>query len=79
MNYDVQNALNQKAEKFEIHDLQRENQSLKNEVRDMVGKLTRLNNENGGLREVVLRLIDTLSEREEDEMFNRLQELRHLL
>ena len=76
MNYEVQSALNQKADKFEIQDLQRENQSLKDEVRDLAGKLTRLNNETGGLREVLLRLIDTLSENMEDEMFNQLQSLR---
>lgn len=76
---DVQYALNQKADKYQIHNLERDTQILKNEIRDLEGKLTRLNNENGGLREVLMRLIDTLSEKEEDEMFNQLQNLRMLL
>jgi len=79
ISYEVQNALNRKADDWKVQNLENQIRSLETENRDLQGHFNRIKGEWEGLREVVLQLIDTLSEREEDDMFNRLQQLRHLL
>lgn len=75
LSYEVQNALHQKADKFEIHNLDSKIQSLKNEIRDLSENLRRAENYNSTLREVLVKLCDILSEMN-DELFNEFQNIR---
>ena len=77
--YEVASALRAKADKHEIYQLQRDNESLRGEIRDLTGTLNRVKQDGDGLREVVMRLIDLLSEEAQDQLFSELQSLRHLL
>jgi archaellum component FlaC len=79
LSHDVRHALHEKADNWKVQDLKNEIHSLQDKIRDLTGTVKRLSNDNSGLREVLLRLIDLLSEKEEDEMFNQLQSLWMLL
>ncbi|RLD59821.1 MAG: hypothetical protein DRI97_00030 [Bacteroidetes bacterium] len=76
MNYETESALRQKADKHELHQLQRDNESLRGEVRELENKVGRVGSNESYLREMVVRLIELLSERMEGELFSELQSLR---
>lgn len=79
INHETESALRQKADKHEIHDLQRANQSLKNDIRELTEKVERVSSNESTLREIVVNLIDFLSHDMDDGKFHELQSLRHQL
>ena len=76
MNYETESALRQKADKHEIHQLQRDNESLRGDVGRIEDRLGRVSSNENYLREIVVRLIDLLSEEARDREFSELQSLR---
>jgi predicted nucleic acid-binding Zn-ribbon protein len=77
--YEIEQALRQKADMYEIHTLKSEIDKLKNANYDLEQKLTGLQNSISNIRETILGIIDTIQEENMDGFYYKLENLKSYL
>lgn len=80
MQYDVQQALDRKAEKWELQNAQHENQRLNDRLQVLSREIGEAKAKNSGYFEAISRLIDIISEREDFAgQYHELQNIKQYL
>jgi uncharacterized protein YlxW (UPF0749 family) len=77
MNYEIESKLRDKADKWELHNIQNENRELKSHIYDLERKIGNLEGANSNKNYLLDRLLNLLSENVSlNEISNDLHELR---
>ena len=77
MNYEIERKLNDKADKWELHNVQNENRELKSQIHELEKKIGYLESVNSNRYYVLERLFNLLAESEQfSDISNQLYELR---
>jgi uncharacterized protein YlxW (UPF0749 family) len=77
MDWETERKLNDKADKWELHNVQNENRQLKNEISDLEKKIGELRSTNSRHYYVIERIITILSEQPQlSDIANQIIELR---
>lgn len=80
MSYEIEGKLNNKADKFELHNVQNENRELKNKINDIERKIGTLEGVNSNRYYALERLFNLLSEHPQlSDISNQIIELRNNL
>lgn len=75
--YEIEGKLRDKADKWELHNVNNENRELKSQIHELERKIGNLESENSHKYYVINRLIDLLAENVSlNEISNELYELR---
>lgn len=77
MNYEIERKLNDKADKWELHNVQNENRELKSHINELERKIGSLESINSNRYYVLERFFNLLAESEQfSDISNELYELR---
>ena len=77
MNYEIERKLNDKADKYELHNVQNENRELKSQMHELERRICHLEGVNQNRYYVFERLFNLLAENEQfSDISNQLYELR---
>lgn len=80
MNYEIQQKLNDKADKWELHNVQNENRELKSQIRELERRIDYLEGVNQNRYSLLQNLLDLLIQMENsDEFLVKLYELKNYL
>ena len=75
--YEIESKLRDKADKWELHNLQNENRELKSQIHDLERKIGNLEGANSNINYMLDRLLNLLAENVSlSEISNKLHELR---
>ena len=75
--YEIESKLRDKADKWELHNLQNENRELKSQIHDLERKIGNLEGANSNINYMLDRLLNLLAENVSlSEISNELHELR---
>jgi regulator of replication initiation timing len=76
MNYEIERKLNDKVDKWELHNLQNEIRNTKTEINDLQQRLSNSIGEINNLRSALAQLMDLLSNEIEIDKFNSIQNIK---
>jgi len=77
MNYEIERKLNDKLDKWELHNVQNENRELKSQIHELERKMGNLEGTNSNRHYVLERLFNMLAEHPKfSDISNQLYELR---
>jgi len=78
--YEIEGKLRDKADKWELHNVQNENRELKSQIRDLERRIGNLEGRNSNKNYLLDRLLNLLAENMSlNEISNELHELRYSL
>jgi len=80
MNYEIERKLSDKADKYELHNLQNENRELKSQIHELERKIGNLEGGNSNRYYVLERLLNMIAEHPQfSDISNQIYELRSSL